>query len=56
MPPILGNILVIAVLAVIVALVIRSAWKRNRRARREGGCGCGCSGCAHRASCHSDKK
>lgn len=46
MPPILGNIIVIAVLAVAVALAVRSLWK----SRRSGG---GCSGdCAHCKGCH----
>lgn len=45
MPPILGNIIVIAVLAVAVALAVRSLWKSHKHG--------GCSGdCAHCKGCH----
>lgn len=42
MPPILGNLIVIAILIVVVGLAVRSIW----RSRKSGGCGCGCDGCA----------
>lgn len=46
MPPILGNIIVIAVLAVAVALAVRSLWKSHKP-------GGGCNGdCAHCKGCH----
>lgn len=41
MPPILGHIIVIAVLAAVVVLAVRSLWKSHKS-------GGGCSGdCAH---------
>lgn len=49
MPPIVGNIIVIAVLAAVVALAIRSLWKSHRN-------GGGCSGdCASCGRCHGGK-
>lgn len=46
MPAVLGNVIVIAVLAAIVALVVRSLWK----ARKSGGC---CNGdCGNCHDCH----
>ncbi len=49
MPPILLNLIVIAVLALAVGLAIRSIWKSHKSG---GGCSCGgncssCSGCGH---------
>lgn len=46
MPPILGNLIVIAVLVAVVALAVRSLWKSHKA-------GGGCSGdCAHCKGCH----
>lgn len=46
MPPILGNIIVIAMLAVIVVLAVRSI----RKSHKSGG---GCNGdCIHCKGCH----
>ena len=45
MPPILGNILVIAALAAVVALAIRSI----RKSRKSGGCDGSCGNCR---GCH----
>ena len=46
MPPILGNILVTAALAAVVALAVRSIWK----GRKSGG---GCDGdCGNCKGCH----
>ena len=46
MPPILGNIIVIAVLAAVVVLAVRSI----RKSRKSGG---GCNGdCTHGKGCH----
>ena len=42
MPPILGNIIVIAVLAVAVALAVRSLWKSHKSG---GGCNGDCGNC-----------
>lgn len=48
MPPILGQIIVIAVLAGAVALAIRSMWKD-----RKNGKSCSCGGdCSHCKGCH----
>ncbi|MBR0342833.1 MAG: FeoB-associated Cys-rich membrane protein [Oscillospiraceae bacterium] len=49
MSPILGNLIVIAVLAIVVFFAARSVW----RTHKSGGCsGCGgnCSGCS---GCHA---
>ncbi len=45
-----GNLLVLALLALVLAAVIRGQW----RGRKEGksGCGCGCDGCPSRGICH----
>ena len=40
---IVSTTIVGAVLLVIVALIIRSMWKKKKSG---GGCGCGCSGCS----------
>ena len=45
MPPILGNILVIATLAAVVALAVRSI----RKSRKSGGCDGNCGNCG---GCH----
>lgn len=50
MPPILGNIIVILVLAGVVTLVIRSLWKSRKS-------GCHCSGdCSCCGGCGTKKK
>ena len=46
MPPILGNIIVIAVLAVVVALAVRSLWTSHKSG---GGCNGDCGNCR---GCH----
>lgn len=48
MPPILGNIIVIAVLAAVIGLAVRSLW----RSRKTGGCSGDCASCG---GCHSGK-
>ena len=44
---IIGNVVVIAILAAAVALAVRHLWKQHK----SGGCGCGCPGC-DKKSCH----
>ena len=46
-----GSLLVGALLALVLALIIR---KLIRDKRDTGGCGCGCSGCASKGLCHPD--
>ena len=46
MPAILGNLIVIAVLAAVVALAARSLWREHKRG---GGCSGDCSSCG---GCH----
>ena len=46
MPAILGNLIVIAVLAIVVALAVRSLWREHKKG---GCCGGNCSSCK---SCH----
>ena len=47
MQEILSTLAVVAVLAVIVGLIVRSMLIKKRR-----GGGCGCSGCANAGLCH----
>ena len=50
----MGTIAVLVILAIVIGLIIN----KMRKDKREGksGCGCGCSGCAMKDSCHSQKK
>lgn len=47
MPPILGNIIVIALLAAAVALAVRSLWKSHRNGGSCTGDCASCGGCCH---------
>ncbi|MGI6029022.1 MAG: FeoB-associated Cys-rich membrane protein [Candidatus Heteroscillospira sp.] len=48
MPGIFGDVIVLAVLAVVAAFAARSLWKSHKK-----GGGCSCSGnCANCSSCH----
>ena len=49
-----GSILVVTVLTVIIALIIIKMIKDKKSGKTS--CGCGCSNCAMRESCHSSKK
>ena len=48
-----GNIVVLGVLAVVLLLVVRSRIRAKRQGRSS--CGCGCTECAMRDRCHSQK-
>lgn len=50
----LGSIIIALVLAVIIALIIIKMLKDKKNGKTS--CGCGCSGCAMKDSCHSNKK
>ena len=50
MSPILGNLVVILILAVIVGLCVRSLWRSHKHG---GGCGGDCSHCG---GCHGEQK
>ena len=50
----LGSILLCLALTAILSLVLVRLIRRRRSGRP--GCGCGCSGCAMRDSCHEKKK
>ena len=50
MPPILGNLIVILILAAVVALAIRSLWKSHKSG---GHCSGDCSHCG--GACHHPK-
>lgn len=50
----LGSIIIALVLAVIVALIIVKMLKDKKNGKSS--CGCGCSNCAMKDSCHSNKK
>ena len=50
----LGSIIIALVLAVIVALIIVKMLRDKKNGKSS--CGCGCSNCAMKDSCHSNKK
>lgn len=50
----LGSIIIALILAVIIALVIIKMVKDKKSGNSS--CGCGCSNCAMKDACHSDKK
>ena len=53
MSPLLSNLIVILILAVIVFLAVRSIWRN----RKNGGCGYGCTGCTGNcAGCKKNNK
>ena len=43
------NVWDVVIVALITLVVVLALWARRRAARR--GCGCGCAGCLHAASC-----
>ncbi len=48
-----GNLLVIALIALVLAAVIRGQWKGRKMGKS--GCGCGCDGCPSRGICHPEE-
>jgi len=52
----MGDIIVLTVLVVIVALVIRSMWKNHKKGGGCSGCSGNCSGCNRESSCQSNKQ
>lgn len=48
----IGNIIISAVIAIIVAVVIISMIKRKKKG--ESSCGCGCSSCPMSQDCHKN--
>lgn len=47
MPAVLGNLIVIFILAVVIGLIVRSMWNRHKSGASHcsgdcGSCGCGC--------------
>ena len=56
MPAVLGNLIVIAVLAVVVGLAIRSLWKEHKAGSRCTGNCASCGGCGgHKQASHRSK-
>lgn len=51
-----GNIIIIAILAIIVFLIIRKLVKAKQQGKSSCGCGCGCGSCPMSDSCHDDGK
>ena len=49
-----GNILVIAIVVICVALAVRSMVRSKKAGKTS--CGCGCSNCAMSSACHSNTK
>ena len=56
----MGDVIVLAVLGIIVALVIRSMWKNHKNGGGCSGCSCNCAnckaGCSGANKCPSDKQ
>ena len=50
----IGSILVGAVVVAVVALII-AMMVRNKKKGKSSGCGCGCESCAMAGKCHSAK-
>ena len=50
----LGTIVISAILVLIVALIIVKMVRDKKKGKST--CGCGCSNCAMRGSCHPDPK
>ncbi len=52
MPPIVGNIIAVALIVLVVGLAVRSLWRSHKKG---GGCSCGgdCGSCG--GSCHCGK-
>lgn len=53
----MGNLIVIAILAVVIGLCIRSMWRSHKNGGCSGNCGscgggCGCGGEDHNGSCN----
>ncbi len=53
MPPVLGNAIVILLLAAAVALAVRSLWRDRKRG---GACGGSCCGCPNSCVCHPQEE
>lgn len=49
-----GNIIIIAILAIIVFLIIRKLVKAKKQGKSSCGCGCGCSSCPMSDKCHEE--
>lgn len=47
----MGDVIVLFILGIIVALVIRSMWKQHKK----GGCSCNCENCKANCSGHIEK-
>ena len=52
MSPILGNLIVLALLIGAAALAVRSMWKDRKSGKS---CGCGCDSCPGKGLCRSEK-
>lgn len=50
----MGDVIVIAILGIIVALVIRSMWKNHKQGGGCSGCSCDCASC--RAGCNAQTR
>lgn len=49
-----STIVIGAILLAVIALIIRSMRKKKKTG--ESSCGCGCSSCAMKESCHGEKQ
>ena len=50
----IGNIVVLAIIAVIIALIIAKMIRDKKKGKSS--CGCGCSRCPSAEICHDNKK
>lgn len=51
-----GNIIIIAILAIIVFLIIRRMVKAKKQGKSSCGCGCGCGSCPMSDKCHGESE
>lgn len=52
----MGDVIVIAILGIIVALVIRSMWKNHKQGGGCSGCSCDCASCKAGCKGQTQKK
>ena len=52
----MGDVIVLAVLGIIVALVIRSMWKNHKKGGGCSGCSCNCGSCKLNCSSRTEKQ
>lgn len=51
----MGDVIVLSILGIIVALVIHSMWKNHKKGGGCSGCSCNCEGCKLNCSSRTEK-